>query len=66
MDYQQIITLEPGKRGLRTIVYGVLEYLAFGLGLALRDTVNPDRRGPPFRRVPIGNEAMYSNAILSS
>ena len=38
MDYQQIITIEPGKRGgkpcirgLRITVYDVLEYLASGM-----------------------------------
>ena len=38
MDYHQIITLEPGKRGgrpcirgLRITVYDVLEYLASGM-----------------------------------
>ena len=38
MDYQKIITLEPGKRGgkpcirgLRITVYDVLEYLASGM-----------------------------------
>jgi uncharacterized protein (DUF433 family) len=38
MDYRQIITLEPGKRGgkpcirgLRVTVYDVLEYLASGM-----------------------------------
>lgn len=38
MDYQQVITLEPGKRGgkpcirgLRITVYDVLEYLASGM-----------------------------------
>ncbi len=38
MDYQKIITIEPGKRsgkpcirGLRITVYDVLEYLASGM-----------------------------------
>ena len=38
MDYQQLITIEPGKRGgkpcirgLRITVYDVLEYLASGM-----------------------------------
>jgi len=38
MDYQRVITLEPGKRGgkpcirgLRITVYDVLEYLASGM-----------------------------------
>ena len=38
MDYRQVITLEPGKRGgkpcirgLRITVYDVLEYLASGM-----------------------------------
>ncbi|MBI1864360.1 MAG: DUF433 domain-containing protein [Nitrospirae bacterium] len=38
MDYQKIITIEPGKRGgkpcvrgLRVTVYDVLEYLASGM-----------------------------------
>ena len=38
MDYRQIITIEPGKRGgkpcirgLRITVYDVLEYLASGM-----------------------------------
>jgi uncharacterized protein (DUF433 family) len=38
MDYQQLITVEPGKRsgkpcirGLRITVYDVLEYLAAGM-----------------------------------
>lgn len=38
MNYQDIITIEPGKRGgkpcirgMRITVYDVLEYLAFGL-----------------------------------
>lgn len=38
MDYQRIITIEPGKRGgkpcirgLRITVYDVLEYLASGM-----------------------------------
>ena len=41
MDYHQIITLEPGKRGgrpcirgLRITVYDVLEHLASGMSLA--------------------------------
>ncbi|HED03225.1 MAG TPA: DUF433 domain-containing protein [Candidatus Fraserbacteria bacterium] len=40
MDYQQIITIEPGKRsgkpcirGLRITVYDVLEYLASGMSM---------------------------------
>ena len=40
MDYQQIITIEPGKRsgkpcirGLRITVYDVLEYLASGMSV---------------------------------
>jgi uncharacterized protein (DUF433 family) len=38
VDYQKLITIEPGKRGgkpcirgLRITVYGVLEYLASGM-----------------------------------
>lgn len=38
MDYQQIITIEPGKRGgkpcirgLRITVYDILEYMASGM-----------------------------------
>lgn len=38
MSYQEIITMEPGKRGgkpsirgMRITVYDVLEYLAFGM-----------------------------------
>jgi uncharacterized protein (DUF433 family) len=38
MDYQQIITIEPGKRGgkpcirgMRITVYDILEYLASGM-----------------------------------
>ena len=38
MDYQQVITIEPGKRGgkpcirgMRITVYDVLEYLASGM-----------------------------------
>ena len=38
MDYREIITIEPGKRGgkpcirgLRITVYGILEYLAAGM-----------------------------------
>lgn len=41
MDYRQIITIEPGKRGgkpcirgLRITVYDVLEYLAGGMSEA--------------------------------
>lgn len=41
MDYRQVITLEPGKRGgkpcirgLRITVYDVLEYLASGMSEA--------------------------------
>ena len=41
MDYQHIITIEPGKRGgkpcirgLRITVYDVLEYLASGMSEA--------------------------------
>ncbi len=41
MDYQQIITIEPGKRGgkpcirgLRITVYDVLDYLASGMSEA--------------------------------
>ena len=40
MDYQRLITLEPGKRGgkpcirgLRITVYDVLEYLASGMSV---------------------------------
>mgnify|MGYP000346715355 CR=1 FL=1 len=40
MDYQQIITIEPGKRsgkpyirGLRITVYDVLEHLASGMSV---------------------------------
>ncbi len=40
MDYQQIITIEPGKRsgkpcirGLRITVYDVLDYLASGMSV---------------------------------
>ncbi len=40
MDYQQIITIEPGKRSgkpcirrLRITVYDVLEYLASGMSM---------------------------------
>ena len=41
MDYRQVITIEPGKRGgkpcvrgLRITVYDVLEYLASGMSEA--------------------------------
>ena len=40
MDYQQIITIEPGKRsgkpcirGMRITVYDVLDYLASGMSV---------------------------------
>jgi len=53
MDYQSVITLEPGKRGgkpcirgLRITVYDVLEYLASGMSeeeiLADFPDLNPD------------------------
>ena len=56
MDYEAIITIEPGKRGgkpcirgLRITVYDVLEYLASGMSEAdiLRDF--PDLTSPDIR-----------------
>lgn len=41
MDYREIITIEPGKRGgrpcirgMRITVYDILEYLASGMSIA--------------------------------
>ena len=56
MDYERLITIEPGKRGgkpcirgLRITVYDVLEYLASGMSEAdiLRDF--PDLRAEDIR-----------------
>ena len=56
MDYQQIITIEPGKRGgkpcirgLRITVYDVLEYLASGMSDDQILTDFPDLRREDIR-----------------
>ncbi len=56
MDYQGIITIEPGKRGgkpcirgLRITVYDVLEYLASGMTEAQILNDFPDLRSDDIR-----------------
>ena len=56
MDYRQIITIEPGKRGgkpcirgLRITVYDVLDYLASGMNEAAILADFPDLRAEDIR-----------------